>query len=403
MFCFIALSPLVLTLLITAVLLTFITCGTILVEKNGNPKLKWLMFAMFWGIINYYLVHVFVITGLIKDFPFLLRGFVPFYYIIQPAIYFYVVVNLNENYSFSKIELLHFVPAFYSIIDNWGYYSGGPEHWHYWANSISVDYSKISNYQGTLVKAKYNFILRVGLYISYTLFAWRYYIKNIQLNKEIKVKFVLKWLKLFLIVISIFVVSISFSSIYNSIFITSINDQSNLFLRVPLFVTGLSIITLALYILLNPILLYGLPKINFKTIEDNEKSLSKYKSIKSKNEEIDSKESNLAQTIISEIKEKQLYTNTDFSMDLASKHFSLPNHHISFVINNHLNKSFPDIICEMRIDHAIELLKDNGNKKYTMEAIGNISGFNSRSNFYVSFKKITGITPNEYLQNLKAN
>ena len=90
-------------------------------------------------------------------------------------------------------------------------------------------------------------------------------------------------------------------------------------------------------------------------------------------------------------------------MDLASKHFSLPNHHISFVINNHLNKSFPDIICEMRIDHAIELLKDNGNKKYTMEAIGNISGFNSRSNFYVSFKKITGITPNEYLQNLKAN
>ena len=239
--------------------------------------------------------------------------------------------------------------------------------------------------------------------MSYTLFAWRYYIKNIQLNNEIKAQFVLKWLKLFLIIISIYVLCVAFASIYNSIFISSINDQFNYLFKIPLFITGLSIITLAVYIILNPLLLYGLPKINFKTINDNEKSLSKFKSLKIEDEKIDSKEYKLAQTIISEIKEKQLYTNTDFSMDLASKHFSLPNHHISFVINNHLNKSFPDIICEMRIDHAIELLKDNGNKKYTMEAIGNISGFNSRSNFYVSFKKITGITPNEYLQNLKAN
>jgi AraC-like DNA-binding protein len=57
----------------------------------------------------------------------------------------------------------------------------------------------------------------------------------------------------------------------------------------------------------------------------------------------------------------------------------------------------------MRIEHAVELLKDNSHKKYTMEAIGYISGFNSRTTFYVSFKKITGITPNEYLQNIKSS
>lgn len=401
MFCFIKLSVSVITLLITAVFTTFLACGTILVEKNGNPKLKWFMFAIFFGIISYYYVHVLVITGLIGHVPFLLRGFAPFYYIVQPAIYFYVVVNLDENYNFSKIDLLHLIPVFYAIIDNCDYYSGGPSHWQYWAHKISADYTYIANYQGTLLKAKYNFILRVILYVSYTLFAWRYYIKNIQLNREIKSQFVLKWLKLFLIAISIFVISVAFSSIYNSIFIPSLNDQSNLFLKIPIFLTGFSIITLSTYILLNPLLLYGLPKINYKTIADNKKSLPNFKTFKYDTAEVDNKEYILAQTIISEINEKKLYLNPDFSIAIAANHFSIPSHHISFILNTHIKKSFPDIICELRIDHSIQLLKDNSNKKYTMEAIGNISGFNSRTTYYVSFKKITGISPNVYLQNLK--
>ena len=125
--------------------------------------------------------------------------------------------------------------------------------------------------------------------------------------------------------------------------------------------------------------------------------------IKNEPYNIDNKEYKLAHSIISEITEKQLYKNVDFSLDNASIHFTLPRHHISFILNNHIKKSFPDIICEMRIEHAVELLKDNSHKKYTMEAIGYLSGFNSRTTFYVSFKKITGITPNEYLQNIKSS
>jgi hypothetical protein len=148
-FFFITLSAPVVTLLISAVLVTFIACGTILVEKNANPKLKWLMFAIFYSLISYYYVNVLVITGFIGHVPFFLRGLTPFYYIIQPAIYFYVVINLNDNYTFSKIDLLHLIPVLYAIIDNWGFYSGGPQHWQYWANLISIEYTKIANYQGT--------------------------------------------------------------------------------------------------------------------------------------------------------------------------------------------------------------------------------------------------------------
>jgi AraC-like DNA-binding protein len=394
----------VIALLFSGIILPMITCVAIIIEKNGRPKLKLLLFAIFFGIIHYYLVNVFVITGLIRDFPFLLRGFVPFYYIVQPAIYFYVVVNLNENYTFSKKDLIHLIPALYSIIDNYGFYTGGSQHWQYWANSIADNFSNIPNYPGTIMKAKYNFVMRVVLYISYTFFAWRFYISNIQQNKEFKNQFILKWLKLFLIMISIFVVAVTFSTIYNSQLILSISDQPNLFLKLPLFITGISIITLATYILLNPILLYGLPKVkNLEILNDDQEPQTIINSPKIEIDEIIDNEYNMANSIISEIKEKQLYKNCTFSMAMASKYFSIPNHQISFIINKHIKKSFPDIISELRTDHAIQLLKDYSNKKYTMETIGKMSGFNSRTTFHVSFKKITGMSPNEYVKNLKVN
>lgn len=393
----------VITLLVLTMLLTTIANFSIISEKNANPKLKWLMFAIFFGIINYYLVHVLVITGLIVKFPFLLRGMAPFYYIVQPAIYFYVAVNLNENYKFSKIHLLHLMPAIYSIIDNYGFYINGYDHWQYWANKVSSNYANITNYQGSLFKARINFVLRIILYVAYTIFAWRLYFKNLQLNKEIKNMYVLKWLKFFLIFITIFVISITFSTIYGAIFISTINEQTRLLFEIPLYATGISVILIATYISLNPILLYGLPKINYKSINENNNTKSNTNNKSNDDVDTNNSEFQLANSIISEIKDKQLYSNAEFSVKMASEYFSIPNHHISYLLNNHIKKSFPDIVCELRIDHAIQLLKDNNSKKYTMEAIGNISGFNSRTTFYVSFKKITGITPNEYLNTLKTN
>jgi len=390
------------SLLILAVLVTFLACGSILSEKNSNPKLKWLLFIILSEIGLHFLVILFISTGVIKDFPFFVRGLYPYYYVIQPAIYFYVVVNLNENYKFTQKDLLHLIPMALSFIDNWGFYSGGPEHWQYWANLISNNFAFLTKYPGKLILSKFHFISFDLLKISYMIFAWRYYFEFLKNNSEIKDQFVLKWLRLFLITMSIFVVTLALSSVSNFHYLDIILDNSNVSVLITIGFIGLSILALSGYILFNPILLYGLPRINYKTIIDNSNTLANFKLFKNETNNNENKEQNLAISIISEIKEKQLYINCDFSIAMAAKHFSIPSHHISFILNNYIKKSFPDIICEMRIDHAIQLLKDNRNKKYTNEAIGNISGFNSRTTFYVSFKKITGITPNEYLQNIKS-
>ena len=48
----------------------------------------------------------------------------------------------------------------------------------------------------------------------------------------------------------------------------------------------------------------------------------------------------------------------------------------------------------MRIDHAIQLLKEHPN--YTIKAIAEESGINSMPTFHNLFKKKTGMTPFEF-------
>jgi YesN/AraC family two-component response regulator len=52
------------------------------------------------------------------------------------------------------------------------------------------------------------------------------------------------------------------------------------------------------------------------------------------------------------------------------------------------------------IQHAIELLKKGQNSSITIDDIGTQSGFKTRSYYYEVFKKETGYTTSEYIDNL---
>lgn len=81
---------------------------------------------------------------------------------------------------------------------------------------------------------------------------------------------------------------------------------------------------------------------------------------------------------------------------LASAVGSTPNQ-LSFVLNQHLGKSFFDFVNEVRVDEASRLLIEEPNR--TILDIATEVGFNSKSTFNQAFKKITGHTPSIYRQN----
>ncbi|KZB57397.1 AraC family transcriptional regulator [Thalassospira xiamenensis] len=67
---------------------------------------------------------------------------------------------------------------------------------------------------------------------------------------------------------------------------------------------------------------------------------------------------------------------------------------LSYVLNQHLGKSFFDFVNEVRTNEASRLLIDEPDRTILDIAIS--VGFNSKSTFNLAFKKITGKTPSAY-------
>jgi AraC-like DNA-binding protein len=404
-----------LTTLIIASIFSLLISLSLIIEKKGNIQLRNLLLVILIGNFLYAFTHFLGISGLLTYIPVALRIFTPIYYLIPPAIYFYIVINLNESFKYKSIHLLHFLPFVVSVVDNSPVFLFSVSELKNHTDIILNDYKLYGNFKGLFFTVKTNYLLRVSSYTFYLMFSWRYYYSVVNDQMSNTEKRIFLWVKNFLIILGIFVVSTLMSIIYNLkyLFIYSpSNAQVNLNLF-PFIVVSIAVILLSSFIFFNPILLFGIPRIKelninefppiLKNVEPNIKFdelieiNDQYKnSAKIELNEDSLKELQLAKSIIKEIRELQLYKDTQFSLTKASIHFSIPVHHISFVLNNQMKKSFPDIISEMRIEHAIALIESNTKKKYTLEAIGNMSGFHSRTTFYVSFKKHTGVSPLEF-------
>lgn len=93
---------------------------------------------------------------------------------------------------------------------------------------------------------------------------------------------------------------------------------------------------------------------------------------------------------------EELYKNPNLKLnDLASK-MNMSTHQLSQLLNDNLGKSFSTYINEYRINEACELME--GNSYLKIEEIGYEVGFNSKSTFFSTFKKIKNTTPLLYKQ-----
>ncbi|KMQ66141.1 DNA-binding protein [Chryseobacterium angstadtii] len=93
---------------------------------------------------------------------------------------------------------------------------------------------------------------------------------------------------------------------------------------------------------------------------------------------------------------EELYKNPNLKLsDLAAK-MNMSTHQLSQLLNDNLGKSFATCINEYRIDEACEKIEKGSFLK--IEEIGYEVGFNSKSTFFSTFKKIKNTTPLLYRQ-----
>ncbi|MEY8758702.1 helix-turn-helix domain-containing protein [Chryseobacterium tongliaoense] len=122
------------------------------------------------------------------------------------------------------------------------------------------------------------------------------------------------------------------------------------------------------------------------------KEANKYSNKKISDEKADSFVSKLERLMESE----ELYKNPNLKLsDLATK-MNISAHQLSQLLNDNLGKSFSTYINEYRIEEACEKIENGTYLK--IEEIGYEVGFNSKSTFFSTFKKIKNTTPLLYKQ-----
>ncbi len=95
------------------------------------------------------------------------------------------------------------------------------------------------------------------------------------------------------------------------------------------------------------------------------------------------------------------FTDCELSLQKLAEQLSMPPQHLSQVINERLDRSFSDLINFYRVEEVKKVFLDPAKKHYSLLAISEEAGFNSKSSFNSVFKKYTGRTPSEYRNKLQ--
>ncbi len=96
------------------------------------------------------------------------------------------------------------------------------------------------------------------------------------------------------------------------------------------------------------------------------------------------------------IETEKPYLDSELNLVKLADKLSLSTHQLSYVINNGFNENFFQFINKYKVQKAKELLNNPKYDNYTIVAIGFESGFNSKTAFNTTFKKMTSYTPTEY-------
>lgn len=99
------------------------------------------------------------------------------------------------------------------------------------------------------------------------------------------------------------------------------------------------------------------------------------------------------------LEKDKIYQNPELSLTTIAEKLSISCTYLSQLVNVLSGNTFPDLINLYRVRDAEHKLTDTKFFQYTILAIGLEAGFNSKSAFYSSFKKHTGITPSQYREN----
>lgn len=103
--------------------------------------------------------------------------------------------------------------------------------------------------------------------------------------------------------------------------------------------------------------------------------------------------------IISEMENQQFYLNEELTLHSFAKEINMSSRLISSCINKNMGHNFNEWVNNYRVEKALQTIRSDEKNVFSIEGIGNDSGFKSRSAMYAAFKKKLGHSPGYYRKN----
>lgn len=104
-----------------------------------------------------------------------------------------------------------------------------------------------------------------------------------------------------------------------------------------------------------------------------------------------------------EMKRNKPYRNPNLKVADLAVAIGTTSHSLSYLFNQYLEKNYYDYINEYRVEEFKSFILKDEYAKYTLSALAELCGFSSRASFFRAFKRLVGITPNEYIKQVSDN
>jgi AraC-like DNA-binding protein len=368
-----------------AVLVTGCIVASIVLYRNKDLPSRMLAFSLF--TLNYAVLLIFLFESeYILYVPFLFRTGPLFYYLMVPSFYVYLVLVLTKRKELRWTDALSLIPSIIYLIDFMPLFLKPVTYKLQIINSlVNHDQKTVLTFnEGWMMPPRVHFLGPVIIGLVYIFFAIRMLLQYYRKAAGNKTKqAILGWLAT--------AISLYFLLEVSSLVIFFF-APAHQWLLTTIAVLGF-FFSMSLILFSKPYILYGA----YLNDADPPTEVSKKQG-----------QPNLQPEKLRELQQRfdhyiseQHFLNPNTNLKEVAARLNIPSYVLSMFIHQAYQMHFNDVINSHRIKYISEGLANEQWDTLTLEAVGEIAGFNNRITFLNAFKKFTGFTPSQYVKNIQ--
>lgn len=382
--------------------LGFVVSFILITVKSEHTHSRKMLTAILVCLSVFCLWYALVGTQFYLKFPHFWRTPASFSGLVPVLLYLYVRSVLNQEFRFKPNDFLLAIPAVLMFIHFLPFYMLSGDEKRVIISQLMADRKLALIEIDGLFPSGIGMLIRGASGLAFTLLS--FFILNQHKRKSTQKANIAssrnlemyKWLYFLLIVICFSYILLILCNFL------AISDKVEFFVAISFTTAGL-ILFISIYLFCNPKILYGFQGwVNVSDVlpQPVEGDQKKTKSGLS-DSDVSSFSPEMREEVSSAIENHFKYNKPFIAPGYKIKDLSLeldiPVYLISSFINHEYGMNFNEFINDHRVDHITNILNESAeSQNFTLEAVAQSAGFNSRSTFITAVKKKSGMTPSSY-------